>query len=56
LRAVGAAIVSNQNFATHAKTLEAELGFFDAACQRFRLIEAAHEDGELNGPAYFQLG
>ena len=49
LRAVGAAVVGDQNFAGHSGALDAELRLFNAAGNGLRLVEARHENGQFNG-------
>ena len=49
LRAVGAAVVGDDDFAAHAGALDAEPRLFDAAGDRFRLVQARHDDAQFNG-------
>ncbi len=47
--AVGGAVVGDEDFALDAGLADAFLGFADADGQRLRLIEAGHDDGEIDG-------
>ena len=44
LRAVGAAVVGDRNFAAHAGFLDSEFCFLNATRERFRLVETGHEN------------
>ena len=52
LRAVGAAIVGDDDFAGHAGALDSEPRLLDAVRERFRLVQAGHENGQFHGFAH----
>ena len=49
LGAVGAAVVADDDFAGDVVFAEDAHGFFDAGADGVRLVEAGHDDGELEG-------
>ena len=51
-RAVGAAIVGNDDFAPDAGALDSEPRHFDAARERFRLVQAGHKNRQFHGFAH----
>ena len=46
-RAVGAPVIGDEHFALEAEIGEGFFGFEDAALESFRLVEAGHEDSEV---------
>ena len=52
LRTVGAAVVGDEDFAAHAGALDSEPRLLDAARERFRLVQARHQNGQFHGFAH----
>src|SRR5262249_23678628 len=47
LRAIGAAVVGDDDLAVDARIAQIPFGLLDAGSQRFRLVEARHQDRQL---------
>jgi len=47
LRAVRAAVVGDDDFSFYSRVLESLAGFTNAGCERFRLVQARHDDRKL---------